>query len=225
MRYVTEAFLAACPQRPEFKGASRVAGIAAADLGDASAAVKHFRNAGRMRDTQSNFYAIASNLAAGHDAAACRIRDHMVEIWHDRLSRDPMVTISSQAVEGGTIYQVHFTQPDTEPGPKAAWVGVPSGPGWPATLSFSNNRMLMAMRTIRAGADDSATPRIELNRCYGRRSLGRLDPRLSRADFDGAATAGLSAYLANPDQYVERTDTAISPCVLSARLLPTPKLR
>lgn len=225
VRFVTETFLRACPERPEFQGASRVAGIAAADLGDPAAAVRHFRNAGRMRDTQSNFYAIAVNLAVGNDRAAWDIRDQMVEIWQDRLDRNPLVSIASVQVEGGIIYQVQFTERGSESGPKSAWVGVPSGPGWPATLSFSNDRMLMAMRAMRTGTDNPTVRRIELNRCYGRRSLGQLDPRLTSVEFDGAAIAGLSAYLANPDLEIELSDTAISPCYLSDRLLPTPLVR
>ncbi len=224
IRFATERFLRACPDRPEFASASRVAGIAAADMGDANAAVRHFKNARPMRDVMSNFYAIAANLAIQEDLSAWRIRDEMIDVWHDRLDRHPMVSISRVELDLGTIYQVHFAERSDGEGAGAAWVAVPAGPGWPATISFSNNPMQLALRQIRTGSDDEARY-IDLNRCYARRSLGRLDARLSSVDFDGAAQAGLTAYLAAPDMQVEMSDQAISPCVLHGRLLPIPATR
>lgn len=222
IKVVTESFLRACPDRPEFASASRVAAIAAMDLGDARSAVQHFQNAGAMQDPQSNFYAIAAHLAVGDDASAWQIRDRMVTHWHDRLERHPMVSVSREQMDSGTIFQIHISDADTDISPRSAWVAVPSGPGWPATLSFTHDRMLLAMRQVRAGETDMDARYIDLNRCYGRRSLGRLDARLTSVDFDGAARAGLTAYLAAPDLQVERSDRAIHPCYLSSRLLPAP---
>ncbi len=224
IRFATESFLKACPDRPEFAAASRVAGMASADMGDASGAVRHFRNAGPMRDTLSNFYAIAAHLAVEEDVAAWRLRDQLITTWYNRLDRHPMVSISKVALDHGTVYQVHFAEAAGDIGPRAAWVGVPSGPGWPATISFSNSPFQLALRQISQGGDEDGRY-IELNRCYDRRSLGRLDPRLASVDFDGAAQAGLSAYLADPDTQVQVSDRAVSPCVLHGRLLPMPKSR
>ncbi len=225
IRFMTEAFLRSCPDRPEFASASRIAGIAAADTGDADAAIEHFRHAGRLRDAQASFYAVASNLAANQDLSAWRYRDEMIETWRDRLDRHPMVSISSVKNEFGTIYQIHFAELDAETGARAAWVAVPTGPGWPATISFSNDRFQLALQKIRSGEDDPQARYIELNRCYGRRSLGRVDPRLSSVDFDGAAQAGLTAYLAAPDMQVEMSEITISPCFLHHRILPKPAIQ
>jgi len=225
LRTVTEAFLNNCPERPEFRGASRVAGIAAADLGDAEAAARHFRNAGPMRDQQSNFYAVAVHLVAGHDAEAWAIRDQFVGRWADRLDRNPLVTLSRIDLEDGTVYRVHIPNPTDQAASKINWVAVPSGPGWPATLTFTNDNSLLGMRSIRVGTNVSAVRRISLNRCYGRRSIGRLDPEMTSTQFDGAAIAGLTAYLANPDLHVEVSETSISPCYMTGRLLPTPVLK
>ena len=224
IRIVTESFLKACPDRPEYSAASRVAGIAAADMGDASAAVRHFENAGPMRDVMSNFYAIAAHLANNEDATAWRMRDQLIGSWHDRLDRHPMVSISKISIDHGAVYQIHFADIADDEGPRAAWVGVPTGPGWPATISFSSSPLQLALRKISEGGDSNARY-IELNRCYDRRSLGRLDPRLASVDFDGAAQAGLAAYLANPDVHVQVSERAVSPCVLHGRLLPLPKTR
>lgn len=224
IRFKTESFLNACPERPEFAAASRVAGIAAADMGDASAAVRHFRNAEPMRDVMSNFYAIAAHLALNEDVAAWRVRDQLIASWHNRLDRNPMVSISTVVLEHGTIYQVHFAEAANDMGPRAAWVGVPSGPGWPATISFSSSPFQLALRQISQGGEQEARY-IELSRCYDRRSLGRLDPQLASVDFDGAAQAGLAAYLADPDVQVQVSERAVSPCVLHGRLLPMPRTR
>ena len=192
IRFATESFLKTCPERPEYAAASRVAGIAAADMGDARAAVGHFRNAGPMRDVMSNFYAIAAHLAIGEDRAAWRLRDRLIDTWHDRLDRHPMVSISKTDLEHGSVYQVHFVETADETGPRSAWVGVPTGPGWPATINFSSSRFQLALRKISEGGEAQARY-IELNRCYDRRSLGRLDPHVTSVDFDGAAQAGLAA--------------------------------
>nr|WP_070960729.1 hypothetical protein [Hyphomonas sp. Mor2] len=224
IRFVTETFLRNCPDRPEFAGASRVAGIAAADTGDARAAVLHFRNAGPMRDVMSNLYAIAAHLAVNEDLAAWRLRDEMIDRWRTRLERHPMVSVSEVELEQGTIYQLHFADVSEGDGPRSAWVGVPKGPGWPATISLSNSPFQLAMQRISDG-EESGARHIELNRCYDRRVLARLDERLSSTDLDGAAQAGLTAYLAAPDVRVEASDRAISPCVLHGRLLPLPKAR
>lgn len=224
IRFTTETFLKSCPQRPEFTSASRVAGIAAADMGDARAAVQHFRNAGPMQDAMANFYAMAAYLALDEDLAAWRLRDAMIADWHARLDRHPMVSVDTVSLELGTIYQVHFAERSEEASPRAAWVAVPSGPGWPATISFSNTPFLRAMRQISDGGDTRARY-IELNRCYDRRSLGQLGARASSVDFNDAAQAGLTAYLAAPDLQVEVSARAVSPCVLHGRLLPAPKRR
>jgi hypothetical protein len=224
IRFVTETFLKSCPERPEFASASRVAGIAAADMGDAGAAAQHFRNAGPMQDVLSNFYAIAAHLAVNEDLAAWRLRDTMIADWHARLERHPLVSVNPVKLDLGTIYQVHFAGASDAAGPRASWVAVPTGPGWPATISFSNSPFQIALRQISNGGETSARY-IELNRCYDRRALGRLDARTSSVDFDGAAQAGLTAYLAAPDMQVEASERAISPCVLHGRLLPTPKRR
>lgn len=224
IRVVTESFLRNCPDRPEFASASRIAGIAAADMGNAQAAVQHFRNAGPMSDLMSNFYAIAVHLAVGEDLSAWRMRDQFIATWAKRLDRHPMVSISEVEIDHGRIYQVHFAETTDGAGPRAAWVGVPTGPGWPATISFSSSPFQLALRQISDGGDQGARY-IELNRCYARRSLGRLDADIATVDFDGAAQAGLSAYLASPDLQVEVSDRAVSPCVLHGRLLPTPKSR
>lgn len=216
IREVTETFSSACPDRPEFQDASRIAGIAAADMHDIDAAALHFRNAGWMTDLMSNFYAISTFSAVGDAKSAWRVRDRMVESWRTRLERHPSVSVSAEALEHGMLYQVYFSELDRQAGTRAAWVAVPFGPGFPATLSFSHDRMRMALRKARA-AEDFNFRYVDLNRCQGRRTLGRIDTKIATHDFDASARASLSAYLAAPDQ--PDADT-ITRCAFPNRLLP-----
>ncbi len=222
---VTEAFLSACPTRPEFSEASRIAGIAAADIGESERAASHFRNAGPMRDHVSNFYAMASLVAAADERAAWRLRDQMVERWRLRLERHPLVSVSAETTDLGMIYQIYFTQADEELGLRAAWVAVPFGPGWPATLTFSEDPFRLQLRKVRTQEDAVDFQYVDLHRCRGRRALGQIATKLSVTEFDAAALASLTAYLANPDQPDQHESGPISSCVFPGRLLPNPPPR
>ncbi len=219
VRSVTEAFLNACPSRPEFSEASRVAGIAAVDMQDAESASAHFANAGRMTDILSNFYAMSAYHKAGNTKATWRLRDQIVESWRTRLERHPMVSVSVEPMQDGMLYQLYFSATDRNSGTRAAWVAVPYGPGWPATLSFSQDRMRLALRKARA-AKDNDFRYVDLNRCHGRRTLGRIETTMSSSEFDATARASLTAYLANPDLPNSRSTDQIAVCVLPNRLLP-----
>ena len=222
---VTEAFLTACPSRPEFADASRVAGMAAADIGDPERAATHFTNADPMRDHVSNFYAMAAFAASGDEQAAWRLRDQMVERWRSRLERHPLISISAEPSDQGMIYQVYFSEPDAERGLRAAWVGVPYGPGWPATLTFSRDPLRLQLRKVRASEDELDFRYVDLHRCRGRRSLGEIATRLSAVEFDAAAHASLAAYMANPDVPNAYQGGPVSACVFPSRLLPNPPAR
>lgn len=220
VRSVTEAFLNTCPDRPEFSEASRIAGMSAVDMQDAESAVDHFSNAGPMRDLLANFYAIAAFHKVGDRRTSWRVRDQMVEAWRSRLDRHPLVSVSAEPQQHGMIYQLYFQEIDHETGTRAAWVAVPDGPGWPAALSFSQDRMRLALRKARA-AKNTDFRYVDLDRCHGRRTLGRIDTVLATSDFDAAARASLNAYLAKPDQPSTRKDDRVEVCVLPSRLLPS----
>lgn len=222
---VTEAFLRDCPTRPEFAEASRIAGIAAADIGEAERAAAHFKNAGPMRDHVANFYAMASLVAAEDEVAAWRLRDQMVERWRLRLERHPQVSVQAEATDYGMIYQIYFAQADEELGLRAAWVGVPFGPGWPATLTFSDDPFRLQLRKVRTPDDPVEFRYVDLHRCQGRRALGQIATKLSVTEFDRAALASLTAYMANPDQPGLHQSGPIASCVFPGRLLPNPPPR
>ena len=219
IREATEAFISACPDRPEIPDAHRVAGMAAADMDDAAAAAKHFKRAAPMQDLSSNFYAMASFLAVGESRAAWRLRDTVVERWRSRLDRHPHVLIDSEATEHGMIYSVSYTQTQPSSGPSAAWIAVPFDAGWPATLSFSNRDFRVALRKARGGEAAQDNRYVDFNRCHQRRSIGQLSASVSSVDFDASAKASLIAYLADPDGAARAPDSP-QPCFMPSRLLP-----
>ena len=143
----------------------------------------------------------------------------LVGAWQRRLDRHDKVSISGEPVPGGVIYQVYYAETDRESGVRAAWVAIPDGPGLPATLSFSNERMRMAIRKIRA-AEDEDFRYVDFHRCHGRRTLGRIETRVSVTDFDDAARASLTAYLADPDLPKLSQQNTIQMCAFPARLFP-----
>jgi len=219
IRQLTETFISACPDRPELAEAHRIAGIAASDMDDVVAAAQHFEAAGFVTDLTSNFYAIAAFFGSGDAASAWRTRDRMVEMWRTKLERHPRVSITAEPHADGMIYQVYFSETDHESGTRAAWVAVPFGAGLPATLSFSHDRQRLALRKAKA-ARDFEFRYVDLHRCHGRRVLGRIDKDLASHEFDAAAQAALTAYLANPDQPASSADDPIQVCTFPSRLLP-----
>ena len=220
VRSVTEAFLSACPNRPEGFEARKIAGMAAVDMGDPQGAVRHFREAGMIREVKASFYAMAAYLGAGEPAAAWQQRDQMVVAWHRRLERHSRVSISSEPVANGMIYQLHFADTDRMSRTRAAWVAVPDGPGWPATLSFSKDRFRVSLHKTRAGDDAKDKYFVDLHRCTGRRGLGQIEAKMSSTDFDDTARASLIAYLANPDRPEPARKDQVQPCAWPGRLLP-----
>ena len=220
IRDVTEAFISACPDRPEILQAHQIAGVAAADMRDTKAAIHHFRNAGPMRDLTANFYAMASFLAAGETRDTWRLRDTIVERWRSRLERHPQVVIDSEATRHGMIYAVNFPKDSNGSGPHAAWVAVPYDGGWPATLSVSDRGFIVSLRKTRGGETQAQDRYIDFNRCHHRRAIGRLDASVSSVDFDATARASLTAYLADPDG-ASANSVEPKPCFMPTRLLPS----
>ncbi|MEM7460752.1 MAG: hypothetical protein AAF331_14900, partial [Pseudomonadota bacterium] len=88
-------------------------------------------------------------------------------------------------------------------------------------LAFSHDRMRMSLRKVRA-AEDFDFRYVDLHRCQGRRTLGRIDKDISTSDFDNSARTSLSAYLADPDLTGINERGDITLCAFPHRLLPGP---
>lgn len=220
---VTEAFLDKCPDRPEFREASKIAGMAATDNGEIKRAVAHFENAGVLYDERAQFYQAAALLADNQDAKAWNIRDRLVNSWLEKLARNPQAAVDVKTLRTGIIYTVTFAQPDSESGIGAAWVAVPYGAGWPATLTIGAERQVTAFHRLRAGADAPALAHVDYYRCRGRRLLARAPVAIPMSEMEAAARVTLIGYLAAPDDLDETKDgQALATCLWPQRLLPRP---
>ena len=217
---VTQAFLSACPMRPERFKAHQVAGMAAADQGDVSTAIRHFRDAGWMTNRFANFYAISVYATAGDHRAAWRTRDQMVEAWRSRLERHPRVSIEALPARAGMIYEIIFSDTHAPDGAQQVWVAVPFGPGWPASLSLSKGGLRASLRAEVSDSDRTAAAFYDFNRCVGRSSLDVSATTMPDADMREGVIDLLTRYLAKPDRPAARSKR-IDLCVWPTRLLPT----
>ncbi|MEM1390361.1 MAG: hypothetical protein AAGG45_04710 [Pseudomonadota bacterium] len=218
---VTTDFLRKCPNRPEVRGAHARAAMAAVDDDDAARALKHFQQALPLQTLQSQFYYVAALLANGDERAAWDVRDEVVDNWARRMQRNRLVTLDKTDVRGGVIYRVIYNATDANTGSRIAFTAVPTGGGWPATVTLGSERQLNAFHRLRAGETAQPLRHIDLYRCTGRRLLARSTEELTIDEVTAAAERSLVAYLARPDvAYGEGKE--IIPCLWPERLLPAP---
>ncbi|MEO1641894.1 MAG: hypothetical protein AAFR74_01055 [Pseudomonadota bacterium] len=218
---VTVEFLAQCPKRPEVRQAQAIAAMAAVDADDADRAITHFEQALPLQSLQAQFYYAAALVAANNASAAWDMRDQMVSDWVARMDRNRAVTLDQTKVRGGIVYRVSYNALDNETGFRVAYVAVPKGAGWPATITLGSERQLNAFHRLRAGENTKPLRHVDLYRCSGRRLLARSDARLSIAETNRTAERSLTAYLANPDTTAGQGGQII-PCLWPERLLPAP---
>ncbi len=220
---VTEAFLTACPDRPEIHEARKIAGIAAVESGLAKTAITHFQQAGWLHDSRAQFLFATALLADGQTQQAWSARDTAVANWLDRLSFNPLVDVETTTILGGTLHAVRFMRPDQSSGIRAAWVAVPDGGGWPATLTIGADRQITAFHRLRAGADAPELHHIDLYRCRSRRLLARAETPIPVSEMAAAAALTMIGYLSDPD-LLEPTGPGkpLATCVWPQRLLPRP---
>ena len=218
---VTEDFITQCPNRPETREAHAIAGRAAVDMGDARSAVDHYALAGPLKTTRQQF-AYAAALAANGDASqAWALRDASVETWLTELSYDPTTRVSSSKIRGGKLHRIQFTYPDRETGVRLAWVVVPNGAGWPATMTIGNSRQRLAFHRLRAGDSVKAPRHITLYRCTSRKILARIDDTKRPQEIDRDAEVTMLAYLSRPDTPSRPVKgEPVETCIWPNRLLP-----
>lgn len=217
---VTEAFLNQCPERPEFREASKVAAIAATDLGAHRAAIAHFENAEPLLDTQASFYYAAALLNTGRVAAAQDVRDTMIANWLGELNAAPEAVVEAQAISGGMLYTTRFMPAGEQGTGSLAMTAIPDVMGWPATLTVGMDRGMFSFTALRAGAFKQQAVNVDFYRCRGRRLLGRAGSTLSTDMVEQSARAALIGYLADPDG--ANVNDAKHPCLWVDKLLPRP---
>lgn len=214
---VSEAFIAACPNRPEVSEAHRIAGLAAGWGKNIEAAATHFELAGHVTDVDSLFMHAAVRLALGDKQQAWHLRDAAIEFWLVRLSRQGIGDIEIDQLDNGQLISINFRMADKDNRQSTLWIAKPGGAGWPAALTVSSDRQLNTLHRLRAGDSARDLHMIRLYRCTSRKLLGRSATPVSDEDVAATAKAALSAYLADPD--VPKPGK-IESCLFAARMLP-----
>ncbi len=214
---VTEDFIAACPGRPEQSEAHQIAGMSASAMFNFPLAVSHFEKAGPIYSADTLYTYSNALLMLDRQAQAWQVRDQIVDLWLNKLSRARGIEITETEVPGGLL--IRQTKSTAGGPPVATWTALPDGPGWPASLSVGPDHQINLFRDIRSSASKTTGTAVTLNQCSGRRLLAPLDPTPSRKILDQTAKAALTAYLANPDPGEELPYGATA-CFSPDRLLP-----
>lgn len=217
MQRVTEAFIKACPNRPEVSEAHRIAALAAGWDDKPEQAAEHFEQAGYVADVESLFMYASVQLALGAPADAWRLRDEAIEAWMARLGRRGVADVSFEQADGGELISIRLQAGDPKQPRSHIWIARPNGAGWPAALIVSADPQLNALHKIRAGEDADELRFVRLYRCTTRRMLARTSEPLSDEESAASARLALSAYLASPDiSPAGKIDT----CIFAERILP-----
>ncbi len=217
VRGVSEAFIEACPDRPEVAEAHRIAGQSAAYDKDVAGAAAHFDAAGYVTDVETLFLHAAVRSALGETERASKLRDEAIDHWISRIERRGLAEIEVRDADGGELIGIHFKRTDPDTNISDLWIARPDGAGWPAALKVTSERQLNAFHRLRAGEDAAQLRFVRLYRCHTRRVLARTSEPVTQADIRAAAELGLRAYLANPDT-AQRG--AMQRCLLAEHMLP-----
>lgn len=217
VRKVSEAFIAACPDRPEVAEAHRIAGQSAAYDKDIAGAAQHFDQAGYVTDIETLFLHAAVRAARGETDRASILRNDAIDHWVSRIERRGLADIEVLDADGGQLIGVHFRKTDPETKISDLWIAKPDGAGWPAALKVTADRQLNAFHRLRAGDTATEQSYIRMYRCNARRMLARTSAPVTRAEVRAAAELGLRAYLANPDDAPRGT---LQRCLFAEYMLP-----
>ncbi|MEQ8558381.1 MAG: hypothetical protein RIB03_08690 [Henriciella sp.] len=214
---VTEAFLKACPERPEAGSAHEIAGMAAAWAGNVDDAARHFEAMGYTTDSETLLMHAAVRFALGEDTYALKLRDEAIEHWMSRLVRYGLADVGIEETPQGELIRVRFLETNPETQVSYLWIAKPKAAAWPAALSITSERQLNALFRLRAGDEAEALRHVRLYRCRARKVLARTNEPIKEADMDAAAMAGLRAYMADPDR---PEAGALNACLFDGQILP-----
>lgn len=222
IRRVSEAFIRQCPDRPETGEARLTAARAALDSGDAAAAAGHYAHA-RMAGTEMSAlhhldHSLAL-LATGRSAEARRAHRLARDAWQDALARQGIRDIRSIRSAGGTIISVRFPGPDPAGGVRALWLGLPDGPGLPASVQLRSDPFRAALQTLRTQRPAGV---LSQHRCQGTSLLLETGEGTDAADMEMIAISALRAYLRRPDRPVSTGNALTQACLTPERILYIP---
>lgn len=200
---ISEAFLIGCPDRPEAPRVSLDAARHALDSGLGQRALLHFENArkaGAYFPHQSRMDYISALVINAQPQPAWRIRDREVAQWLETARDQGLATIHATRLRDGLVYKLTFDAVDPSRRVRIAWMAVPFGAGFPATLSLEADAQIMALMHLSRGAAATDMEQLVLNRCHGRKTLTTSLTGLDDIATETQAMAIAKAYLERPDE-------------------------
>jgi len=225
---VSEAFLEACPNRPEGRDARLLAGFAAVEAGDAFAAADHLSVANtpaRGLPTREALGLMAALAELGEADAAWVLRTQMIEAWLTALERTGNAEITSEVLRGGVMHQAVFSTIETEDRTRAVWVAVPDGPGWSSAIVLRSDAFRASLHRLRAGAGSARLEHLDLVGCSERITLTQAEGVIPVEEVRPAAIAALKLYLSQPELPAKaEPGEMLNTCIWPDLMLPVPRL-
>ena len=221
-----QAFLAKCGTRPEAGRVALRTARNALDAGFPEQALSYFDQARRgfasfrQQDRMDYITALALN---GQEDLAWSLRDEEVESWLGRLDHDGLATVETIRLRDGLVYKVTFDAVDPKRREPVAWLALPFGAGFPATISLSSEEAMIALAKIRYGEAGSNLKQVKLHQCHGQVTLINDLDGLSETDAHTIAMEAATAYLAAPDRVAQTNPgQPIASCFALERLFIAP---
>lgn len=203
---LAEAFLSKCHARPEAGRVTLRAARNALDSGLPEKALSYFDQARasfasfRQQDRMDYMTALILN---GQEDLAWQLRDEEVNVWLDKLDHDGLAHVETLRLRDGLVYKVSFDAIDPKRRESIAWLALPFGQGFPATISLSSEDAMIALARIRYGEAASRLKQVKLRRCHGQVTLKNDLNDLSEADAHLIAMEAAKVYLSAPDGVLE----------------------
>jgi hypothetical protein len=223
---LAEAFMAKCRDRPETGRVALRAARNALDAGRSEVALSYFDQA-RLSfasfTQQNRIDYITTLILNGQENLAWRLRDSEVHGWLEKLDHDGIASVEIIRLRDGLIYKATFDAVDPKRRESLAWLALPDGAGFPATISLSSEDAMIALAKIRYGKAGNSLKQIKLRKCHGQVTLLSDLNDLSETKANTIAMAAAKAYLAAPDR-VAKTEPGqpIASCFDLDRLFIAP---
>lgn len=223
---LAEDYLERCNARPEAARVALQAGRNALDTGDATRALEHYDFARRHYaafQLQDRMDYITSLILNGQADLAWSLRDEEIDLWLETLEADGLADIETIRLRDGVVHKVTYDAVNPDRREETAWLIAPFGSGFPATISLSSDRALVALLKIRAGKEANGLKQLKLRRCHGQDTLISKIDGISDAAAHSVALTAAKAYLLAPDR-VQATDpgSPIASCYHLDRLFIAP---
>ena len=225
---LAEQYLSVCQARPEAGRVALKAARNALDTGNAQKAQLYFdlaRSRWAVFQRQHRLDYMTTLILNGDAPLAWELRDEEIDLWLSKLSDDQLGEIETIRMRDGLVYKVTYDVFDPAFRETVAWIAVPFGDGFPATISLSSEKSLIGLLKLSLGNEAEGLKQLRLRRCHGSDLLWSDTQGISEQDADEMAIEVAKAYLANPDRVEpSKPHQPIATCFDVDRLLIAPDL-